>query len=135
MREIIDFDRIPERQSDIHDKLTAWGKWCKPSRQSWMVSPMFRQYRSHAWQWETPEVKIESDPNECFLLEKIIASLPEKHREALRWYYVRPISPTKIANHLAVSTMRLFEIVIEARDMAWNRLKQSRFSGPVTVLL
>jgi len=123
MREIIDFDRIPERQSDIHDKLTAWGKWCKPSRQSWMVSPMFRQYRSHAWQWETPELRIESDPNECFAIEKLVASLPEKHRDALRWYYVRPISPAKVARQLAVTLEGLDKVVIDARDMVKNRLR------------
>ena len=128
MREIIDFDRIPERQNDIHMQLAYWGRWCKPDNRTWMTSPMFRQYRSHAWQWEVPEIRFEGNPHDHFRIEKIVASLPSKHRDALRWYYVKASNPTKMANDLAVTRARLAEIVIEARDMVANILKVGNLS-------
>ena len=122
MRQIIDFNRVPERQEEIHLRLERWGMWVKPSRQGWMVQPMFRGYRSHAWQWERPEPKPEISSLEALETEKIVSSMPEKYRNVIRWYYVFKDNPAKMARTLAVQMDTMAQMIIDGRDMAKNRL-------------
>ena len=86
---------------------------------------MFRGYRSHAWQWETPEIRIELNTLECAEVEKIVSyQLPERNRDALRWAYVYCHIPVNaIRRELAVTREGLHELICNGRTMLANRLK------------
>ena len=82
---------------------------------------MFRQYRSHAWQWERPTVRDAVNVPEAVEMEKAVSQLPEKHRTAIRWSYVFPGSPLKMARELAVSKEGLLLLEQQGRTMLVNR--------------
>lgn len=87
---------------------------------------MFRQYRSHSWQWHAPEIKTELNTLECVEIEKMVSQLPDKHRTAIRWAYVFPwIAPSVIRRELALTKEGLEQLLTDARDMLVNRMRQT----------
>jgi hypothetical protein len=86
---------------------------------------MFRHYRSKAFQWHAPELRAPVNVPECLDMEKAVSLLPEKHRDAIRWNYVRCDSPLKMARYLGVSTQGLLELVGQGRTMLKNRGEMS----------
>lgn len=50
-----------------------------------------------------------------------VQGLPEKHRHALNWLYVKPTSPRRACAALAVSMHDLFDLVVSGRQMLINR--------------
>ena len=108
---MVDFSRIPTRHDAINLRLEHWAKWVSVHPQPWKVQPMFRQYRSHSWQWHAPELKM-------------VAQLPDKHRAAIRWAYVFPwIAPSVIRRELALTKEGLEQMLTDARDMLVNRMR------------
>jgi DNA-directed RNA polymerase specialized sigma24 family protein len=82
---------------------------------------MFRQYRSKAWQWETPVLKEEMNVLEAVEMEKAVSQLPEKHREAIRFCYVWCNGPQATARRLGVTKQGLLELIQTGRAMLKNR--------------
>lgn len=124
MKERPDFHRVEPDQLDIHDRLLNWARWVTP-RTSSTVSPMFRQYRSHAWQWHTPEHRPTCDTLDAVLIEKTLRRLPVAHREAIRWCYVYRCTPAIAARELALSYEGLARHVRDGRTMVRNLTAQS----------
>lgn len=126
MKRDCDFSRIDARHDAVNLRLEHWARWVTPRPQAWKAQPMFRGYRSHAWQWETPEIKIALNTLECAEIEKIVSySLPEKNRDALRWAYVYYYIPVNaIRKHLGVTREGLQDLLVNGRTMVANRLKQ-----------
>lgn len=123
MSDYIDFNRVPPEQRDIHDRLEGWAIWLM-SDSSRPVCPMFRQVKSHARQWEMPQPKRAVDTKDALAIEKIVSQLPNKYREALRWFYVfRKPSPLQVARRLAVSKAGLLEVINDGRTMVKNQLR------------
>jgi DNA-directed RNA polymerase specialized sigma24 family protein len=120
-RDHIDFFLVADQHLAIHERLEAWARWVKVRPFGWQVAPMFRQYRSKSWQWERPEPRPAVNLPEAVAMEKAVSLLPEKHRDAIRWNYVRCGSPLKMARHLGVSTQGLLELVGQGRTMLINR--------------
>ena len=84
---------------------------------------MFRQYRSHAWQWHTPELKTPVNTLEACEVEKIVSQLPSANRTALRWCYVFPWTPINaVRRELAVTRDGLAELVRDGRSMVQRAL-------------
>jgi hypothetical protein len=77
-RDAIDFFLVDDRHAAIHARLEEWARWVRVRPRGWMTTPMFRQYRSHAWQWERPEIRTPIDTNRAVSVEKEVATLPEK---------------------------------------------------------
>lgn len=50
-----------------------------------------------------------------------VQGLPEKHRLALNWLYVRPGSPTRICKAIGVLMLGLFDLIVTGRQMLINR--------------
>lgn len=119
---IIDYSHVEDRHSEIHDRLELWAKWVNPQQQVWMTQPMFRQYRSHAWQWETPQLKVQINTIEAHQTEKAVSFLPEKHRAAIRWCYVWRTNPIGIARELGQTKEGLADLIEKGRDILKNRL-------------
>lgn len=121
---MVDFSRIPTRHDAINLRLEHWAKWVSVHPQPWKVQPMFRQYRSHSWQWHAPEIKTELNTLECVEVEKMVSQLPDKHRAAIRWAYVFPwIAPSVIRRELALTKEGLEQMLTDARDMLVNRMR------------
>ena len=84
---------------------------------------MFKQYRSHAWQWETPEITLPVNTLAAHEMERAVYFLPEKHRAAIRWAYVYPfISDSRVRRDIAVTRRELASLLVDGRDMLINRL-------------
>ena len=59
---------------------------------------------------------------DAVLVEKAVAALPEKHREAVRWWYVYRRDPVAMARNLGVSKQGLADLVEAGRTMLKNRI-------------
>lgn len=88
---------------------------------------MFAQYRSHAWQWETPEVQATGTPGENLVIEKLVSALPDKHRTAIRWAYAFPFVPVSVVlRHLGLTRADLLHMLDDSRDMLMNLIAQQK---------
>ena len=100
----IDFNHVEPNHHLIDADLQNWALWVRVSHRSpWTASPMFRQCRSNAWQWHTPEYRENCDLLAAQAMEKAVSKLPERHRAAVRWRYVFKGSPRKMANALGLT--------------------------------
>jgi DNA-directed RNA polymerase specialized sigma24 family protein len=120
-RDAIDFHLVADQHLAIHERLESWARWVKVRPHGWQCSPMFRQYRSKAWQWERPDVKASTNIPEAVEMEKAVSLLPEKHREAIRFAYVWCGSPVAMAKRLGVTKHGLLELIHAGRTMLVNR--------------
>jgi hypothetical protein len=81
---------------------------------------MFQGYR-HSYD-EIPVRGLPIDSLDGHRLEKLVIGLPDKHRAALQWSYVRPYIPVhRVRRILGVTAPGLFELVHAARAMIRNR--------------
>lgn len=117
----VDYFEVRDSHLAVHARLEAWARWVRVRPHGWQTAPMFRQYRSHSWQWETPDVKAPVNTLEAVAMEKAVSRLPEKHRDAIRWAYVHAGSPGRMCRHLGVSKRGLLDLVHAARTMLVNR--------------
>ena len=116
----IDFHQVEAKHSDIHAELENWARWVKPTMQTW-ISPMFKQYRSKAWQWHAPEHKDVIRSLDAMKMEKAVYHLPEKNRAAVRWAYVYRCTPSVPMRSLGVSNDGLMMLLRDGRQMLKNR--------------
>lgn len=119
--EHVDFFLVDDRHLAIHERLESWARWVRVRPVGWQVAPMFRQYRSKAFQWHTPEVRAQTNIPEAVEMEKAVSLLPEKHREAIRFCYVFTGSPVAVARRLGVSKQGLLDLIRSGRTMLINR--------------
>lgn len=120
-----DISHISARHSEINLRLEQWGRWVTQTPKAWSVSPMFRQYRSHAWQWEMPELVVHGNPLDHTETERAVAVLPSKHRTVIRWAYAFPwVPPTAVRRELGLTKDGLVDTLNDARDMLINRLRE-----------
>ena len=126
MTNTIDFSRIQPRHDAINLRLEEWAKWVRVSPQKWACQPMFRGYQSKARHWDIdPVIPVAINTLAAHEIEKIVAMLPSKHREALRWHYVWPsLHVNAIQRNLGVTRDALLVLIDSGRDMVANRLKQ-----------
>ena len=126
MKQSADFSRIPARHDAINIRLEHWGQWVTVKPRGWGIQPMFRQYRSHAWQWERPEIKARINTIEASETERAVSTLPEQHRTVIRWLYVWPWVPVNaVRRDLGLTRVELASMAVDARDMVIDRLRQS----------
>jgi hypothetical protein len=119
---IVDYNRVPDHQKAIHERLENWRRWVIVRPHGWQTAPMFRMYQSKARQWEAPVIQNPVDTLDAVLVEKAVAMLPDKHRAAVRWCYVHAGNPVAMARALAVSKQGLADLVDSGRTMLKNRL-------------
>lgn len=117
----VDFFLVSDAQLGVHARLEQWARWVRVRPHGWQVTPMFRQYRSKAWQWERPEPRASINLQEAVAMEKAVSQLPEKHRDAIRWCYVFGGGPGAMARHLAVTKQGLLDLIQSGRTMLINR--------------
>ena len=121
--EIVDYNRVQDRHKAIHARLENWRRWVIVRPHGWQVAPMFRMYQSKSRQWEaSPHIGTPVDAIDAALMEKAVYALPEKHREAVRWWYVYRRDPVAMARALGVSKQGLADLVEAGRTMLQNKL-------------
>ena len=85
---------------------------------------MFRQYRSKAWQWETPETRPATNTLDAHEIEKVISRMDASMAHVLRWAYVFPyIDPRKVGRNVGKTQDALFDLLLNARDIVENTCK------------
>lgn len=116
----VDFCYVPPHQEAMHARLGNWARWVRVRPHGWATHPMWRAAVTPR-QWDIdPHIKTALDSLDALLIERTVAKLPEKHRDALRWHYVRRVDPAGMARTLAVSRAGLLELVIAGRTMTQN---------------
>ena len=121
--EIVDYNHVQDRHQAIHARLENWRRWVIVRPHGWQVAPMFRMYQSKARQWEaSPRIGTPVDTIDAALMEQAVYALPEKHREAVRWWYVYRRNPAAMARSLGVSKQGLADLVDAGRTMLQNKL-------------
>lgn len=121
---MINLHHIDARHDAVNIRLESWARWVQVRPQPWKSQPMFRLYKPPP-QWEPRELKVEANPIECMEIERIVAQLPDRHRHALRWFYVYPyISDSRIRREVAETRQGLYQLLADSRDMVKNRLSE-----------
>lgn len=120
-REYVDFARVPPSQWAMHDRLENWARAQRGSQgQSGRAAqPVFglatsSEARSVDRLYGAP-TSVPVDHMDANRVSIGVARLPEKHRRAVHWYYLRGRSPASFALSLMVPIARLAELVVEAR--------------------
>ena len=122
VQETVDYCHIPAHHEAIHERLMNWERWVRVRPQGWFTHPMFRMYQSKARQWEAPVIQNPVNTIDAALIEKAVYALPDKHREAVRWWYVYRRDPVAMARRLGVSKQGLADLVDAGRTMLQNRI-------------
>ena len=120
--EIDDYNRVQDRHQAIHARLVNWERWVRVRPHGWATAPMFRMYQSKSRQWLAPDIQEPIDTLDAALMEKAVYALPEKHRQAVRWWYVYRRDPVAMARNLGVSKQGLADLVEAGRTMLKNRI-------------
>jgi hypothetical protein len=118
VRDLIDFNAIEPRFKAIHERLENWSRTLKSSPGS-ATSPMFRLYRAD--NWERPEPRIGCDIHDAHRVDKGVRELPQDHRIAVQWFYVRPTSPRRVCQAIGCTMRGLDDLVRASRSMLINR--------------
>lgn len=111
----IDFNHIDDSHSAVHTRLLNWSRWVTPTSQT-LLCPMFRQVKSAAWQWHTPEIRETVDILDAIKMEKQVCSLPDRQRLAIKWAYVQRTRPGKATRRIAQTDRDLMELIRNARQ-------------------
>lgn len=124
-KETVDYCYVAPEHEAIHARLNNWARWVRVRPQPWGMQPMFRNYRASK-QWEaSPHIPTAVDSLDGLLIERVVSSLPDKHKAALRWLYVFPsLHCNAMRRNLAVTDDGLFRLVHDARSMANNLSKK-----------
>lgn len=119
----IDYNHVQDRHQAIHARLENWRRWLRPRSSGWHTHPMWKNALTSK-QWEvSPYIGVPVDTLDAALMEKAVYALPEKHREAVRWWYVYRRDPVAMARALGVSKQGLADLVEAGRTMLANRCK------------
>lgn len=122
IQETVDYNHIKPEHEAIHARLVNWERWVRVRQHGWFTHPMFRNFRASK-QWEaSPHISTPVDTLDAALMEKAVYALPEKHREALRWWYVYRRDPVAMARNLGVSKQGLADLVEAGRTKLKNRI-------------
>jgi len=117
----VDFCYVPQHQEAMHARLGNWARWVRIRPHGWQTHPMWRKsLTSRQWDIE-PHISTATDLLDALLIERTVSKLPEKHRDALRWFYVLRADPAGTARRLEVSRAGLMELVCDGRAMVANR--------------
>ena len=84
------------------------GKMCPPTPDSAAKRRKTKQASAHL-----------RAPKQAFMYE--LDALPEDHRSAVNWNYVKPVAPTRACQAIGVTMAALAQLVVDSRQMLINR--------------
>jgi DNA-directed RNA polymerase specialized sigma24 family protein len=116
---VVDFFQVEAKHIKIHERLVNWARWAH-SPQWGRVQPMFRLYRpDEHWEGQSPISSV--DTLDAAKIQKAVSKLPEKHRSAIGWNYVKRNNPKRAAQELGVNVQGLAQLIADGRQMLINR--------------
>jgi hypothetical protein len=121
-RDAIDFHAVEEKHGLIHSRLENWARWCNGVGHA-AASPMFRLYRSSDAR-NADRIAFGGAPvdkMDAAKIAKAVTALPEQHRAAINWSYVKPVNPRRAASSIGTSIEGLHNLVRNGRQMLINR--------------
>lgn len=119
----VDLNAVAPEHRAVDQRLANWGRWCSGGWGAPSSCPMFRlmppqpKDRADA-PWGVP---LSVDSRDASLIASAVQALPEKHRHALNWFYVRPGSPRRVCQALGVNPQGLRDLLETGRAMLVNR--------------
>jgi DNA-directed RNA polymerase specialized sigma24 family protein len=123
-RDAIDFHEVADSHVAIHLRLVNWARWCNGSGAP-STSPMFRLYiapaRARSGDGVTHGGGSIVDTQDASKIARAVVALPEKHRAAINWAYVKPINPRRAAANLGTTLDELALLLRDARQILVNR--------------
>lgn len=121
-RQYVDFSSVQPSHWKMHDRLTNWARWCN-SRGAQAVAAGFGLHKSDEYTDREygSETVIEVDKDDAVRIQKAIPQLPDKHRRAIAWCYVKPVKQSEKARELGLSLQGLADMVQAGRQMLINR--------------
>lgn len=119
----VDFDRIQPSHWAMHDRLENWARASRGGdKQAGNAGPMFVLYRSSDARREYgAETAAPVDRSDAVIVGKGVSFLPDKHRQAIHWFYLHPRNPKNAASLLGVTMQGLADLVRDGRQMLINR--------------
>mgnify|MGYP003577764184 CR=1 FL=1 len=118
--EPIDFHLVDPKHQKAHAELENWARLVRVTGMRW-VHPIWKMGKSNGRQWDVPVLVAEIDKLSGWKVEKAVAALPEKHREALRWCYCYKDSPARQCRALGLTYEGLSNHIRAGRQMVINR--------------
>lgn len=118
--EPVDFSHIPPEQDAMHGRLLNWGRACHGGA-SIDTAPMFRLAKSADKGGYGAATVEPVDREDAHQIGLAVYMLPEPHRVALHWYYVKRTSVAAGCRALSVRASALALYVIDGRRMLVNR--------------
>lgn len=112
----VDFAEVRPEHHAIDERLRNWSRWANGTLKA-TCAPMFRLYRSSARGREDEPGMIVVDKDDARRINHAVAWLPEQHRKALQWAYVRPVSPARACREMQLSYAGLSAMLHAARDL------------------
>lgn len=122
IRGTVDFSFVPEHQQAMHARLENWGRSCNGGASD-NTAPMFKQHQSSQL-WATSygrDVVVPVDRGDASKIGRGVYFLPDPHRCALQWYYVKRTSVMQGRKSVACTAEALARYVIDGRTMLLNR--------------
>lgn len=121
VQETVDYNHVPDHHKAIHERLENWARWVRVRPQGWQTQPMFRNFRASK-QWEaSPHIPTAIDSLDGLLIERVVSSLPDKHKAVLRWFYVFPsLHCNAMRRNLALTQDAMLQLLNDSRSMANN---------------
>ena len=117
----VDFCYVPQHQEAMHARLGNWARWVRVRPHGLATHPMFRNAKTPRSFDIDPHISTALDTLDALLIERTVSKLPEKHRDALRWFYVLRADPAGTERRLEVSRAGLMELVCDGWAMVANR--------------
>lgn len=121
-RDDIDFFMVEQHQIPMHERLVNWARWCNGSGGP-TTSAMFRLYitpaRGRSGDGITHGLRV--DVMDASKIAKAVVALPEGHRAAINWHYVKPVNPRRAAAAIGTTLSGLALLVRDGRQMLINR--------------
>jgi len=122
MKAYVDYNLIKAEHEEIHLRLQNWARWAKNGNGA-LSHPMWRFFKQKEASEAAPLGSMPVNSLDAHTIEKLVADLPEKHRHAVRWWYVYASNPKGAAKLLGITMDALNEMVHGARAMLKNRAK------------
>lgn len=117
----VDFNAVEQHQREIDARLRNWGRWCNGTGRA-SVCPMFRLTPPSPRQRGDGATYADTvDGADAARLAPQVSALPEKHRAAINWAYVRPVSPRQACESIGASMEGLYRLLRDGRQMLINK--------------
>lgn len=124
-RPVYDFSVVDPRHREIHMRLENWAIWAR-TRYAPASAPGFERYQSPSVVDRHGRVLAQRrptavDPIDAQRIAAAVHLLPEPHRKALNWFYLKGTSPKRGCEEVGATMEYLHRLIHDGRQMLVNR--------------